>query len=101
MLTLKKTPVFSRWVDKLKDSVGAALIAARLARLETGYMGETEPVGKGVYELKIHYGPGYRIYFKKHGKEIIVLLCGGDKSSQSRDIKQAKELALQWSKENE
>jgi len=101
MLELKKTPVFSRWADKLKDPIAATLIAARLARLETGYIGDTEPVGKGIYELRIHCGPGYRIYFTRRGKEVIVLLCGGDKSSQARDIKQAKELAIQWSKDNE
>jgi len=101
MLTLKKTSTFNRWAAKLKDPIAAALMAARLARLETGYMGDAEPVGKSVYELRIHCGPGYRVYFKKQGQEVIVLLCGGDKSSQSRDIKQAKELALQWSKDNE
>jgi len=101
MLTLKKTPVFDRWQNKLKDPIACALIAARLARLETGHMGDTEPVGAGVYELRIHTGAGYRLYFKRQGQEVIVLLCGGDKGSQTRDIKQAQELAKKWSKENE
>jgi len=101
MFNLKKTPTFNRWIDKLKDPIASTLIAARLARLETGYIGDTKPVGKGVYELRIHCGPGYRVYFKKQGHEVIILLCGGAKSSQARDIQQAQELAVQWSIDNE
>jgi putative addiction module killer protein len=74
-----------------------ALIASRLDRLAQGHTGDVETVGDGVSELRIHYGPGYRIYFQKRGNTIIVLLCGGDKSTQARDIKAAKRLAEMWS----
>lgn len=73
-----------------------ALIASRLDRLAFGHAGDVEPVGQGISELRIHYGPGYRIYFEKQGKTIIVLLCGGDKSTQAKDIKTAKRLANEW-----
>ena len=72
------------------------LIASRLDRLAFGHVGDVEPVGRGISELRIHYGPGYRIYFHKRGDTIIVLLCGGDKSTQARDIKAAKRLAAEW-----
>jgi putative addiction module killer protein len=72
------------------------LIAARLLRLANGIAGDVAPVGEGVSELRVHYGPGYRIYFKQSGTEIIVLLCGGDKQSQQRDSKAAKALAADW-----
>lgn len=74
-----------------------ALIASRLDRLAFGLAGDAEPVGQGVSELRIHHGPGYRIYFRKRGNTIIVLLCGGDKSTQVKDIKMAKRLAEEWS----
>jgi putative addiction module killer protein len=74
-----------------------AAIAARLDRLSQGHAGDAAPVGEGISELRIHYGPGYRVYFKRHGKMIVLLLCGGDKSSQAKDIKTAKRLAESWS----
>ncbi|WP_322111151.1 type II toxin-antitoxin system RelE/ParE family toxin [Varunaivibrio sulfuroxidans] len=74
-----------------------ALVASRLDRLIYGHVGDAEPVGQGISELRIHYGPGYRIYIQKRGSEIVVLLCGGDKSTQTRDIKTAKRLAAEWS----
>lgn len=73
-----------------------AIIASRLDRLALGHTGDTEPVGEGVSELRIHFGPGYRVYFQKRGSAIIILLCGGDKSTQAKDIKTAKRLALEW-----
>jgi putative addiction module killer protein len=73
------------------------LIASRLDRLAYGHAGDAEPVGEGVSELRIHHGPGYRVYFQQRGTTIIVLLCGGDKGSQAKDIKAAKRLASEWS----
>ena len=70
---------------------------ARLFRLANGLAGDVSPVGDGVSELRIHYGPGYRIYFRQRGEEIVILLCGGDKGSQSRDIQTARKLAREWS----
>jgi len=82
---------------QLKDERVRGLIASRLDRLAFGHAGDVEPVGQGISELRIHYGPGYRIYFHKRGEAIIVLLCGGDKSTQAKDIKAAKRLAAEWS----
>lgn len=73
------------------------MIAARLMRLAAGLPGDVEPVGEGVSELRIHYGPGYRVYFQQRGDVLIVLLCGGNKGSQSNDIAKAKKLAKEWS----
>lgn len=81
---------------KLKDRKARAAIAARIFRLANGLAGEVSPVGGGISELRIHYGPGYRIYFQRRGNEIIILLCGGDKGSQNRDIRMAKRLAAEW-----
>lgn len=86
---------------QLKDERVRGLIASRLDRLSFGHAGDVEPVGQGISELRIHYGPGYRIYFHKRGKAIIVLLCGGDKSTQAKDIKTAKRLAAEWSELND
>lgn len=77
-----------------------ALIASRLDRLAFGHAGDAEPVGQGISELRIHHGPGYRIYFQRRGAAIIVLLCGGSKSTQEKDIKAAKRLADEWSELN-
>ncbi|WP_390625046.1 type II toxin-antitoxin system RelE/ParE family toxin [Pseudorhizobium xiangyangii] len=82
---------------KLKDGRAKAAIAMRLQRLAIGNAGDVAPVGEGVSELRIHYGPGYRVYFQQRGDLIIVLLCGGDKSTQDKDIRTAKEIAAQWS----
>lgn len=81
---------------RLKDERARALIASRLDRLAFGHAGDAEPVGQGISELRFHYGPGYRVYFQKRGDTIIVLLCGGDKSTQAKDIKAAKRLADEW-----
>ncbi len=97
MIELKQTETFRKWRTRLKDEQVRALIASRLDRLAFGLAGDAEPVGQGVSELRIHHGPGYRIYFRKKGNTIIVLLCGGDKSTQARDIKTAKRLAEEWS----
>ncbi len=93
MFTIRETMEFSNWLTRLKDVQARARIVRRVDRLQRGNPGDVKPVGEGVSELRIDYGPGYRVYFIQEGKLIIVLLCGGDKSSQSRDISQAKALA--------
>jgi len=93
MFTIRETMEFSNWLTKLKDVQARARIVRRVDRLQRGNPGDVKPVGEGVSELRIDYGPGYRVYFIQEGKLIIVLLCGGDKSSQSRGISQAKALA--------
>lgn len=97
MIELKQTETFRKWFAKLRDERAATAISLRLARLAYGHAGDVEPAGKGVSELRIHYGPGYRVYFQRRGETIIVLLCGGDKGSQARDIKTALRLADEWS----
>lgn len=97
MIELKQTETFRKWRTRLKDERARILVASRLDRLAFGLAGDVEPVGQGVSELRIHHGPGYRIYFQKRGNTIIVLLCGGDKSTQAKDIKAAKRLAEAWS----
>jgi putative addiction module killer protein len=94
MIELKQTETFTKWLAKLRDERAITAISLRLAY---GHAGDAEPVGKGVSELRIHYGPGYRVYFQQRGNTIIVLLCGGDKKSQARDIKTALHLADEWS----
>jgi putative addiction module killer protein len=100
MIELKQTDIFRKWRAKLKDERARALIASRLDRLAFGNAGDVKPVGQGISELRIDRGPGYRIYFQKHGSTIIILLCGGDKRTQDRDIKTAKRLAAEWSERN-
>jgi len=97
MIEIKQTATYRKWESKLKDRRARATIAARIFRLANGLAGDVSPVGQGVSELRIHYGPGYRVYFKHRGDEIILLLCGGDKSTQSQDIAAAKRLAKHWS----
>jgi putative addiction module killer protein len=96
-MQIKQTEEFRIWEEKLKDRRARAMIAARLLRLAEGLVGDAQPVGEGISELRIHYGPGYRIYFQRRGALLVVLLCGGDKSSQDRDIARAKRLAQEWS----
>jgi putative addiction module killer protein len=95
-IELKQTETFRKWRSRLKDERARALIASRLDRLAFGHTGDAEPIGQGVSELRIHYGPGYRIYFHRRGNTIIVLLCGGTKRGQSKDIEAAKRLAADW-----
>jgi len=90
---IRQTDVYQKWFEKLKDSRAKARIDIRVRRLSLGNAGDVKPVGSGISELRIDYGPGYRVYYIQTDSEIIVLLAGGDKSSQSRDIKKAKELA--------
>ena len=100
LIELKQTEAFRKWEERLGDERTRALIAARLNRLVYGLTGDVKPVGQGISELRIHYGPGYRIYYQKRGNTIVVLLCGGDKSTQAKDVKLAKHLANEWSERN-
>ncbi len=93
MVEIRKTQIFAQWLDALSDLRARARIQARIERLTMGNPGDVRPVGEGVSELRIDYGPGYRVYFKKRGRALIVLLAGGDKNSQSRDIRIALRLA--------
>jgi putative addiction module killer protein len=92
---VRKTAVFSRWMAGLRDHRARAKIAARIDRLALDNPGDVEPVGEGVSELRIHYGPGYRVYFVRRGGTLIILLCGGDKNTQAKDIRAAKDLAVE------
>jgi putative addiction module killer protein len=96
MLDIKQTDTYRQWERKLRDQRAKALIAARVFRLANGLPGDVQPVGQGVSELRIHHGPGYRVYFKQRDSEIVILLCGGDKSTQQRDIETAQRLAAKW-----
>lgn len=93
MIEIRKTALFAEWLDRLRDLKGRARIQARIERLAEGNPGDVQPVGEGVSELRIHYGPGYRVYFKQRARELIILLAGGDKGTQAKDIKTALRLA--------
>lgn len=93
MIEIRKTDVFERWLTGLRDRRAVARIRSRIDRLQVGLLGDVKPVGEGVSELRIDYGPGYRIYFVQRGDELVILLAGGDKRSQMRDIEKARELA--------
>ena len=86
MIELRETPQFSQWLNGLRDRRALARITVRIRRLAFGNAGDVSPVGEGVSELRIHLGPGYRVYFIRHGASLIVLLGGGDKDSQEKDI---------------
>ena len=92
-MRVRKSGVYSKWIDSLKDKQAIYRINARISRLENGNPGDCYPIGEGLSEMRIHFGPGYRVYFKDTGREIIILLCGGDKSTQENDIVRAKHLA--------
>jgi len=96
MIEFRQTETFRKWRLRLKDVRVRALIASRLDRLAYGNAGDVKPVGKGISELRIDHGPGYRVYFQRRGDTIVVLLCGGDKSTQEKDIQAAKRLAEEW-----
>jgi putative addiction module killer protein len=95
MVEIRQTDTYSDWFDGLKDQRAKARIDIRVRRLSLGNPGDVAPVGGGISEMRIPYGPGYRVYFVAHGAMLIVLLCGGDKSTQAADIKRAKELATE------
>ncbi|QHI99864.1 type II toxin-antitoxin system RelE/ParE family toxin [Xylophilus rhododendri] len=87
---------FSDWLNALRDKAAQARIRIRLRQVQTGNFGDCKSVGEGVSELRVHIGPGYRVYCGRHGKTVVLLLCGGDKASQASDITRAKEMWLQW-----
>jgi putative addiction module killer protein len=93
VIQIHETETFSSWLTALRDKQGRARIAVRIQRLAFGNPGDVKPVGEGVSELRIPFGPGYRVYFVQRGAIVIILLCGGDKSSQDKDIAVAKQLA--------
>ncbi len=93
MIEIRKTEHFANWLESLRDIQAKARVLIRIERLASGNAGDVKPVGEGVSEMRINYGPGYRVYFIQRGSELIVLLAGGDKSSQPRDVKTAIRLA--------
>ena len=95
MIEVRETEIFTKWFVRLKDRKAKARIQARIDRIEMGNLGDVSPVGEGVSESRIFYGPGYRIYFVKRCSYVVILLSGGDKSSQQSDIAKAKEIAKQ------
>lgn len=97
MLKIVESQTFQNWISSLKDREGRARINDRIKRLASGNFGDAKAIGGGVEELRMHSGPGYRVYFLRKGNTIIVLLSGGDKGTQAQDIKRAKELAEDWS----
>ena len=95
MNSIFTTSIFDDWFKKLRDKQAKAKIQARIDRAELGNLGDYKPVGSGIFEMRIHYAKGYRVYFIQRGLEVIILLAGGDKSSQTADIQKAIELAKQ------
>jgi len=93
MFTIRRTEAFGRWLDGLKDRQAKARLIRRLERAARGHLGDVRAVGAGVFEMREHFGPGWRMYYIRRGRMLIVMLCGGDKSSQSADIARAIELA--------
>ena len=99
MLELRTTSDFERWLKKLKDPVAKRQIALRLTRLQAGNPGDSKQIDERLFELRLFTGPGYRIYYTRRGKRIILLLCGGDKSTQRRDIEKARHLLTELDEE--
>ncbi len=95
MIEIRKTDIFVKWLVSLKDRRAKARVLARIDRLEMGYFGDVRPVGEGVSELRIFYGPGYRVYFIQRQSVLVILLSGGDKQTQQMDIAKAKKIAKQ------
>lgn len=95
MNTIIRTEAFVLWLRGLRDEKGKARILSRVDSAQLGNFGDCEPVGEGVSEMRIHFGPGYRVYFVRRGEQVYVLLAGGDKSTQARDIKRAKQMAME------
>ncbi len=96
MIEIIQSERFSNWLYKLRDKNARDRILVRLLRAEDGNLGDVKSIGSGVYEMRIHYGNGYRLYFTQRGRELIIMLAGGDKSTQQKDIAMAIEIAKQW-----
>ena len=96
MLQLVASADFEKWLDGLRDGQARTRIIARLRRVALGNLGDAKPVGAGISELRIPYGPGYRVYITRRGSVVVVLLCGGDKSTQAKDIAKARAIAEEW-----
>ncbi len=96
MIQIIRSPEFIKWHSSIKDFKLQTIIQVRLDRIECGNFGDVKPVGEGISEARIHYGAGYRLYFIQIAKIVVVMLAGGDKSNQAKDIKKAKQLAQQW-----
>ena len=93
MIKIRKADAFAEWIDSMRDIRARARVMVRIERLADGNPGDVSPVGEGVSEMRISYGPGYRVYYKQQGNEVVVLLTGGDKRTQARDIRIALRLA--------
>jgi putative addiction module killer protein len=93
MIEVRQTEVFRAWLGSLRNIKAKEVIARRIARIQSGLMGDVEPVGEGVSEARVNFGPGYGLYLVQRGRSVVILLCGGDKGSQERDIRKAKEMA--------
>ncbi|MCL2622703.1 MAG: type II toxin-antitoxin system RelE/ParE family toxin [Planctomycetaceae bacterium] len=91
-MEIRRSDIFDKWLKNLADTVGKFKIDARIRRLEEGLFGDVKHVGGGVFEMRVHHGPGYRVYYSRMGDQIIILLCGGDKSTQRSDIANAKKM---------
>ena len=97
MIEVIQTEAFRRWINRLRDRIAANHIDARIRNVAVGgHFGDIAAVGGGLWEMRIHYGPGYRLYFIRRGAAVVVVLCGGDKDSQRRDIARARQLAAEW-----
>jgi putative addiction module killer protein len=96
VIEIVQSDEFESWIGKLRDLRAQLRIRARIERMSKGNPGDVKPVGEGISELRVDYGPGYRVYILQRGDVLIVLLCGGDKSTQTKDIKQAKLIAQRW-----
>ena len=100
MFEVQEAETYSKWFNELRDTQARARIVSRVRRLSLGNLGDVAPVGDGVSELRIHYGPGYRVYVMQRGSTVVILLCGGDKSTQKSDIAMAKALAKELREQN-
>ncbi|MGD9629283.1 MAG: type II toxin-antitoxin system RelE/ParE family toxin [Pyrinomonadaceae bacterium] len=96
MVEIIKSDTFDRWLRKLRDPQAKARVEMRIRRLSLGNAGDVQPIGEGLSEMRIDYGPGYRVYYMQQSKVLVLLLCGGDKSSQRKDIARAHEIAAAW-----
>ncbi|MDR7284010.1 putative addiction module killer protein [Pseudomonas corrugata] len=100
MTEILRSSTFSGWLVKLADNRARMRIQVRIDRMAEGQFGDVKAIGEGLSEIRIDYGPGYRVYFMQQGRQLVILLCGGDKSSQTRDIKQARLIARAWQEQN-